>query len=57
MKALGPSFEARWAGICVSCGTEWEPGETIGFIEDDLLCRHCYDMAVLDNEWERHEDE
>ena len=47
-------FAARYHGLCRSCGDDIEPGDEVGYIEDEedgVCCAGCVEAASKDDEW------
>jgi hypothetical protein len=44
---IGPKFGARYDGHCVPCGTAFDEGDAVGYVDDELCCEDCYDEAAL----------
>lgn len=40
-------FEARWDGECPECGSDYDAGHDVGFIDehDKPVCEECWDAA------------
>lgn len=42
------TFAAKYHGICERCLGDIDPGDEVGYLDDDLCCEEC---------WERFKDE
>ncbi|WNI15553.1 hypothetical protein [Actinacidiphila sp. ITFR-21] len=42
------TFTARYEGWCAECGAEIEPGDTAGYLDDEVCCEDCVESAAED---------
>lgn len=46
-------FYAKWRGWCSECGDEWEEGDEIGYVDDELCCGDCVDFDIRErSDWD-----
>lgn len=41
-------FPASYEGDCADCMGIIDPGDLIGYVEDEICCEECYDKAMRD---------
>jgi hypothetical protein len=41
----GPLIHARWSGTCPQCFADWDEDDQVGYVNDELVCRHCHRRA------------
>lgn len=42
MPDKGPLFPASYEGVCNNCGWDIEPGDDIGYVDDEVVCKECW---------------
>lgn len=47
MSEISTEFEAKYTGICVSCGQYFSPGELIRYVDEQIEHVECVNVSVL----------
>lgn len=42
------TFTAAYRGKCAECFTEIEPGDTAGYVDDEVCCEECVEASDED---------
>jgi formylmethanofuran dehydrogenase subunit E len=42
----GAHFEAQFEGDCAECAEPIDIGDEVGWVDEEVVCRSCYDAAA-----------
>ncbi|QGJ90125.1 hypothetical protein HWC80_gp087 [Mycobacterium phage Indlulamithi] len=45
----GPTFKAKYGGVCNQCGFSYEKGEAVHYVKDRVAHEHCHANTQFDN--------
>lgn len=42
---MARTFTAKYDGSCSNCGVDIEPGDDVGYVDDEINCENCFEAA------------